>query len=236
VFAGVREPGAGPAGTAELLLDVTDPGAVDAAAAAVGDRLDGLVNNAGIGVAGPLEHMPLDVFRHQLEVNLTGQLAVTQTLLPALRAARGRIVLIGSISGRSALPFMGAYAATKFGLEALADSLRVELAPDGIAVSIVEPGTIATAIWKKPQPVTETLSEEAVARYGKRIQKFRSIADARSSQAAPPERVAEAVEHALTAERPRTRYLVGRDARLRAALERLPDRSRDRVLARLLRG
>jgi len=236
VFAGVRERGAAPAGATELLLDVTDPVAIEAAAAAVGERLDGLVNNAGIGVAGPLEHMPLDEFRRQLEVNLTSQLALTQACLPALRAARGRLVLIGSISGKSALPFMGAYAVTKFGLEALADALRVELAPDGVDVSIVEPGTIATAIWKKPQPVADALGPEAVERYGARIERFRSLADARSSKAAPADAVARAVEHALTARRPRTRYLVGRDARIRAVLERLPDRLRDRLLSRLLSG
>ena len=234
VYAGVRERGAAPAGTTEILLDVTDSGAVEAAAAAIGVHLDGLVNNAGIGVAGPLEHMPLDEFRRQLEVNLTGQLAVTQAFLPALRAARGRIALIGSISGKSALPFMGAYAATKFGLEALADSLRLELAPDGIAVSIVEPGTIATAIWTKPQPVADALSPEAIERYGQRIERFRSLAAARSAKAAPADAVARAVEHALTARRPRTRYVVGRDARIRAVLECFPDRIRDRILSRLL--
>jgi NAD(P)-dependent dehydrogenase (short-subunit alcohol dehydrogenase family) len=231
VFAGVRERGKAPAGTTELLLDVTDAGAIEAAAAVVGDRLDGLVNNAGIGVAGPLE-----MFRHQLEVNLTGQLALTQACIPALRAARGRVVLIGSISGRSALPFMGAYAITKFGLEALADALRVELAHDGITVSIVEPGTIATAIWKKSQPVADSLGPDALERYGKHLTAMRSFAAARAAKAAPVESVARAVEHALMSPRPRTRYLVGRDARIRAAVERLPDRWRDKVVSRLLLG
>src|SRR5262249_13401801 len=146
----VRKAGDAPAGTREVLLDVTDAGSVRAAAAGV-ERLDGLVNNAGIGIASPLEFLPLDELRRQLEVNLVGQLAVTQAFLPAVRAAKGRIVIVGSIAGRSALPFLGGYAITKFGLEALADSLRVELAPDGIRVSIVEPGTIATPIWTKPQ-------------------------------------------------------------------------------------
>jgi NAD(P)-dependent dehydrogenase (short-subunit alcohol dehydrogenase family) len=235
VLAGVRKPGDAPEGTTELLLDVTDPEAIAAAAEGV-DELEGLVNNAGIAVASPLEHLPLDELRRQLEVNLVGQLAVTQAFLPALRRAGGRIVLVGSIAGKSALPFLGAYAISKFALEALADSLRVELRPDGISVSIVEPGTIATPIWSKPQPVADALGEAGLARYGARLQAFRAIAAARSAKAAPVESVAEAIEHALGASRPRTRYLVGRDARLRATVERLPDRFRDRVLERALFG
>jgi len=229
VLAGVRTPGEAPDETTELLLDVTDP---DAIASLSFDRLDGLVDNAGIGIAAPLEDLPLDEFRRQLEVNVVGQLAVTQAVLPALRAARGRIVIMGSIGGRSALPFLGGYAMTKHALEAMADSLRVELAPDGIAVSIVEPGNIATAIWTKPQPLAGLVSE----RYRERIDRFRSVAAARSSKAAPVDSVAVAVEHALTAQRPKTRYVVGRDARIRAAIERLPDRVRDRVYRRALLG
>lgn len=231
VLAGVRKPGDSPEGTTEVLLDVTDPAAVRAAAAGV-DELQGLVNNAGIAIAAPLEHLPLDELRRQLEVNLVGQLAVTQAFLPALRGARGRVVFVGSIAGRSALPFLGAYASSKFGLEALADSLRLELAPDGIGVSIIEPGTIATPIFTKPQPLADALPE----RYRARAETFRALVAARTTKAAPPERVAEAVEHALTAARPRTRYLVGRDARLRAAVEGLPDRLRDRILERALFG
>jgi NAD(P)-dependent dehydrogenase (short-subunit alcohol dehydrogenase family) len=222
----VRSPGDAPEETTEVILDVTDPPPLSF------DRLDGLVNNAGIGVAAPLEDLPPEELRRQLEVNVIGQLAVTQALLPALRAARGRVVLMGSIGGRSALPFLGGYAMTKFALEAMADSLRLELAPDGIEVALVEPGTIATAIWTKPQPLADRVSE----RYRARIDRFRRVAAARSGKAAPAERVAEAVEHALTAVRPQTRYLVGRDARIRAAIERLPDRMRDRVLSRALLG
>ena len=229
VLAGVRKPDDAPAGTEELILDVTDAAAIRAAAARV-DRLDGLVNNAGIAVACALEDLPLDELRRQLEVNVVGQLAVTQAFLPAVRAARGRIVLVGSIAGRSSLPFLGAYAISKFALEAVADALRVELQPEGIEVALVEPGTIRTPIWTKPQPLAERMSE----RYRTRIEAFRATAAARSSKAVPAERVAETIEHALTAERPRTRYLVGRDARLRAALQKLPDRARDRVLTRIL--
>ncbi len=236
VFAGVREQGAAPAGTTELLLDVTDGAAIEAAAVAVGERLDGLVDNAGIAVAAPLEYLPLDELRRQLEVNVVGQLAVAQALLPALRAAKGRIVIVGSIAGTSALPFLGPYAISKFALEAMADSLRLELAPDGIHVAIIRPGTIATPIWTKPQPIADELPPEALERYGKRLDSMRSVAAARAAKAAPVESVVKAVEHALTAERPQTRYLVGRDAHLRAAVERLPDRMRDRVVARLLLG
>jgi NAD(P)-dependent dehydrogenase (short-subunit alcohol dehydrogenase family) len=229
VYATVRTPGDAPEGTTELLLDVTD---AEAVAALSFYRLDGLVDNAGIAVSAPLEDLPPEELRRQLEVNVVGQLAVTQAVLPALRAAKGRIVIMGSIGGRSALPFLGGYAMTKHALEAMADSLRVELAPDGIRVSIVEPGTIATAIWTKPQPLADRISE----RYLARIDRFRRVAAARSGKAAPVESVAAAVEHALTAERPKTRYVVGRDARIRATIERLPDRLRDRVYRRALLG
>jgi NAD(P)-dependent dehydrogenase (short-subunit alcohol dehydrogenase family) len=229
VYAGVRTPGDAPDGTTEMLLDLTDPEAIGRLRF---DRLGGLVNNAGIAVASALEDLPVAELRRQLEVNVVGQLAVTQALLPALRAAHGRVVLVGSIAGRSALPFLGAYAITKFALEAMADSLRLELAPDGIEVALVEPGTIATPIWTKPQPLADGVSE----RYRARVEKFRGVAAARAAKAAPADRVAQAIEHALTAERPKTRYVVGRDARIRATIERLPDRLRDRVLTRALLG
>jgi NAD(P)-dependent dehydrogenase (short-subunit alcohol dehydrogenase family) len=229
VYAGVRQPGDAPEGTTELLLDVTDSEAV---AAVRFDHLDGVVNNAGIAIAAPLEDLPVAELRWQLEVNVLGQLAVTQAVLPAIRKAGGRVVIVGSIGGRSALPFLGGYAITKFALEAMADSLRLELAADGIEVSLVEPGSIATLIWTKPQPLADRVSE----RYRSRLEKFRALAAARAAKAAPPDRVAEAIEHALTARRPKIRYLVGRDARIRAAIERLPVRLRDRVLARALLG
>jgi NAD(P)-dependent dehydrogenase (short-subunit alcohol dehydrogenase family) len=216
-----------------VLLDVTYANAIAAAAEGI-ERLDGLVNNAGIAVAAPLEFLPLEELRLQLEVNVVGQLAVTQAFLPALRTARGRVVIVGSIAGRSALPFLGAYAMSKHALEALADSLRVELEPDGIHVSIVEPGTIATPIWTKPRPLLDELPEEAYGRYGARMTSFRNVAAERSAKAAPASAVVRAVEHALTADTPKTRYLVGRDAKLRAGIERLPDRLRDRVLRKAL--
>jgi NAD(P)-dependent dehydrogenase (short-subunit alcohol dehydrogenase family) len=238
VLAGVRQRGDAPEGTTEVLLDVTDPEAFARLRDEESDPwgltlgLNGLVNNAGIVVASPLEDLPVSELRRQLEVNVLGQLAVTQAVLPALRKARGRVVIVGSIAGRSALPFLGAYAISKFALEAMADSLRLELAADGIEVSLVEPGTIATPIWTKPQPLADAVSE----RYRPHLEKFRALAAARAASAAPPDRVAQAIEHALTARRPKTRYVVGRDAHIRAAIERLPDRLRDRVLTRALLG
>ena len=226
-------------GVEPLELDVTDAYQIAAAAESVGPDLHGLVDNAGIAIAAPLELVPIDELRRQLEVNVVGQVAVTQAFLPALRRVRGRIVLMGSIGGRSALPFLGPYAASKHALEALADSLRVELRPWGIAVSIVEPASIRTAIWTKgaarADELRDGLPQEAAELYAGPIARFRQVALARGP-GADPDHVAQAVEHALTARRPRARYLVGRDAHLRAWIERLPTRVRDRVLAKALTG
>jgi len=222
-------------GLRPVILDVTDPGAV---AALDLERLDGLVNNAGIAFALPVELLPLDELRRVLEVNVVGQVAVTQAVLPALRAARGRIVNVGSIAGRSSLPFLGAYAASKFALEAVTDALRVELRPFGIEVAIVEPASIATPIWTKGgenvQRLLEGLPPDVLTLYGERMTAFRSAAAAAAQRAEPADDVAKVVEHALTAERPKTRYLVGRDARRRSLVERLPDRLRDRLYERVL--
>jgi NAD(P)-dependent dehydrogenase (short-subunit alcohol dehydrogenase family) len=237
VLAGVRRAGDAPEGTEEVLLDVTVPEQIRAAAGLV-DQLDGLVNNAGIAIAAPVEFVPPEELRHQLEVNLVGQVAVTQAFLPALRRTRGRIVFMGSIAGRSALPFLSPYAASKHALEALADSLRLELRPFGIHVSIVEPGTIKTAIWARSAKRADELiagsDGELGELYGERIAAFRQIALKRGAAGAPAEKVAKVVLEALTAERPHTRYLIGRDARLRAGFERLPDRLRDRIYERVL--
>jgi NAD(P)-dependent dehydrogenase (short-subunit alcohol dehydrogenase family) len=201
------------------------------------DELDALVANAGIAIASPLEFLPPDELTRQLDVNVVGQLRVIQAFLPALRRSCGRIVLIGSIGGRSALPFMGAYVMSKFALEAMADALRIEVAPFGMHVTIVEPGTIATAIWTKPQRGIDEFPPEAARLYGERVGKFRQLASERAaSRAVPPDEVAKAVERALTASTPKTRYVVGPDAKRRARVERLPDRLRDRVLTRFLFG
>jgi NAD(P)-dependent dehydrogenase (short-subunit alcohol dehydrogenase family) len=253
VFAGVRRDADGErlreAASERLVpvtLDVTDHAAIAAAAErvekATGERgLAGLVNNAGVAVTAPLEFLPLDDLRQQLEVNLVGQIAVTQAFLPLLRRARGRVVNIGSVGGRVALPFMGPYHASKFGMEGLTDSLRQELRPFGIEVSIVEPGTIATDIWEKgaaaADDVIERMPERARELYGERMEAMRAAALEAGPNGIAPDAVARVVEHALTARRPRTRYLVGRDAKTNARVSRVvPDRIFDRLVARQLGG
>jgi NAD(P)-dependent dehydrogenase (short-subunit alcohol dehydrogenase family) len=224
-------------GVEPLQLDVTDSAAIAAAAEVVGGELHGLVDNAGIAIAAPLELVPLDELRRQLEVNVVGQVAVLQAFLPALRRSRGRVVLVGSVGGRSALPFLGPYAASKHALEAIADSLRVELAPWGIGVSIVEPASVKTAIWTKGAVQADVMrariSHDRAELYAARIERFRAVALKRGP-GIDPDVVARVVEHALTASRPKARYLVGRDAHIRAWIERLPTRLRDRVLAKAL--
>ena len=226
-------------GVEPVELDVTDARQIAAAAAVVGAELHGLVDNAGIAVAAPLELVPLAELRRQLEVNVVGQVAVLQALLPALRRAGGRVVLMGSVGGRSALPFLGPYAASKHAVEALADVLRVELGPWGIAVSLVEPASVKTAIWAKGAEHADVMREgvaaEAYELYAARMERFRAVALKRGP-GIDADVVATAVEHALTATRPKARYLVGRDAHLRVWIERLPTRLRDRVLTKALTG
>ena len=237
VLAGVRREGDAPPATEEVILDVTDDAQVQALARRV-EELHGLVNNAGIAVAAPLEFVPVDALRQQFDVNVIGQVAVTQALLPALRRGRGRIVFVGSISGRSALPFLGPYAASKHALEAVADSLRVEVAPFGVSVTIVAPGTIRTPIWTKSALRADQLRQGVDGSvedlYGERMDAFRSLALKRASSSASPDGVAAVIEEALTAPRPPTRALVGRDAKIRAGFERLPDRLRDRVYEKVI--
>jgi len=246
VFAGVRQArdagdlaAAGQGRITPVMLDITDEEAVartarTIAASPFADRLAGIVNNAGVAVAGPLEFLPVSELRRQLEINVIGQMAVTQAMLPLLRRSRGRIVFIGSIAGRSALPITGAYSASKFALEALADALRVELLPFGLDVSIVEPGVIATPIWETSiaaaEKVLEQMPPEAFEYYGAVTEGARRRALG-GMKGLPPERVADVVLHALFAKKPRTRYLVGRDARARILLQLLPDRLRDRIIA-----
>ena len=228
-------------GLRSVKLDVTDEGSIAAARAELGDGpLAGLVNNAGIAVAGPLEFLPLDQLRRQLEVNLVGQVAVTQAFLPALRAARGRIVNVSSIGGRVALPLVGPYNASKFGLEAVSDSLRRELYSLGVDVIVIEPGGVKTPIWKKGNELADQIAEgmppDAERLYGRLIEGLRretgKIAEETGIE---PREVAEAIGTALSAERPRTRYLVGRDAKMRAAADKLlPDRVMDRLVARAM--
>jgi NAD(P)-dependent dehydrogenase (short-subunit alcohol dehydrogenase family) len=226
-----------------LTLDVTDGDQIAAAAGRVVGEvgsagLDGLVNNAGIAVPSPLETIPIEDFRHQIEVNLTGQVAVTQALLPQVRIARGRIVFISSIGGLIAFPLTGAYHAAKFGIEATGDVFRRELRRWDIAVSIVEPGSIATPIWDRGEQRADEIGERTPHReelYGKAIARYRKVIKDTAERGIPPEKVAEAIEHALSSDRPRTRYRVGRDAKLQALLRHLiPTRLFDRILARVM--
>lgn len=217
------------------MLDVTDDASItsgrDTIAEQVGSEgLHGLVNNAGIGVGGVLEFVRLDDLRRQLEVNVVGQVAVTQQMLPLLRAGRGRIVLISSDNGRWAPPYMAPYAASKFALEAIGDVMRFELRRSGVSVSIVEPGSIRTSIWDKSLSGLDELDlpRESAKLYGDVAGVLRKVLEEGKKNGIPPERVAEAIHHALTARRPKTRYRVGRDARLMIALRAvLPDRAFD---------
>lgn len=247
VFAGVRREQDGQAlkqlGADRLvpvLLDVTDESSIHHARAQVSEQIGprglyGLVNNAGIAVAGPLEAVPIADLRRQLEVNVIGQVAVTQAFLPLIRQARGRVVNMGSIAGRGAIPLMGPYAASKFALEALTDVMRLELQQWGIEVSIVEPGAIATPIWEKSRKEAVHLeaatTEELRVLYGPVVMAVRKVVEQATERAIPCDAVSTAVEHALTAARPKTRYLVGPDAKMRALMIKLlPDRLSDRVL------
>ena len=254
VFAGVRREVDGGAlkqkasdRLTSIILDVTDPASIKSATAAValalGEQgLSGLVNNAGIAVAGPLEFLPIDELRQQFEVNVIGQVAVTQAFLPLLRNGHGRIVNMGSIAGKSALPFTGPYCASKFALEAITDSLRMELLPWNIPVSIIEPAYVTTPIWQKSLQAGERtaamLPPRAHELYGPAIASMRNIVSNIRKTAlnsdVSADIVAQAVEHALTARKPRTRYLVGSAALLRVLLGILPDRTRDHLITQQL--
>ncbi|HKP21562.1 MAG TPA: SDR family NAD(P)-dependent oxidoreductase [Thermoleophilaceae bacterium] len=228
-------------GVRTVRIDVTDADQIAAARDELGEvALAGLVNNAGIAVAAPLEFLPVDRLRQQLEINLIGQAAVTQAFLPALRRGAGRIVMVSSIGGRVALPLVGAYNASKFGLEGMSDALRRELLSQGVDVILIEPGGVKTPIWNKAEELADNMLEdvppEGERLYGKLIEAVRAgttrIATDTGSE---PSAVAEVIGEALTASRPRTRYLVGRDAKMRAVMSRvLPDRVMDRMIARAL--
>ncbi|MGB2693952.1 MAG: SDR family NAD(P)-dependent oxidoreductase [Dehalococcoidia bacterium] len=248
VFAGVRKEADGlklkqqaSERLTPVMIDVTDEGSImraeEAVRAAVGEAgLAGLVNNAGVAVAGPLEFMKIGDLRQQLEVNTVGQIAVTQAFLPLIRKGSGRIVNIGSIAGKMATPFLGPYTASKHAIEALTDALRQELRPWKIHVAVVEPGSIATPIWEKSQQraddLEQSLPEGAMMLYGKPFNAMREAARKFEAAGVPPDRVAKAVQHALTSGRPRTRYIVGFDATMQRIIAAVvPDRMRDRLVA-----
>ena len=251
VFAGVRTQEADEAlrrqGGKRLIpirLDVTDADSIRQAERVVRETvgltgLSGLVNNAGIAVGSPLEVVPIEALRRQLEVNVIGQVMVTQAFLPLLRLARGRIVNMGSIAGRGTIPVMGPYSASKHALEALTDALRLELQPWGLHVSIVEPGAIATPIWEKSaktgNEIAASAGPAAVALYADLISRVKDRVAQAANGAISADVVAQAVLHALTAAKPKTRYLVGSDAKIRAVmLKWLPDRMQDWILTKVL--
>jgi NAD(P)-dependent dehydrogenase (short-subunit alcohol dehydrogenase family) len=250
VFAGVRRPsdadslsGSGAARVRPVMLDVTDGESIATALGTVEEAspagLAGLVNNAGVSVGGPLEFVTLDDWRRQLEVNFIGQVAVTQAALPALRKARGRIVNMTSIGGRLASPFLGPYNASKFALEAVTDALRLELREFGIQVAAVEPGAVATPIWEKgratAEQTTADMPAEALSLYRAGFEAISKFITLGERTGVPPLEVARVVGHALTARRPKTRYVVGRDAKVRLLLTRLlPTRAMDRLIVRAM--
>ena len=222
-----------------MTVDVTDADSIAGAAErvrdATGGRLTGLVNNAGTVVPGPVEGVDLDELRRQLEVNVVGQVAVTQAFLPLIRTARGRIVLMSSVGGRTALPHLSPYHASKFAIEAIGDSLRQEMRPFGVEVSIIEPGAIATPFWGKGKAeapkVRAAMDPEVLALYSAELDAIVRASGRTEARGAPPSKVAEAVVEALTSRRPRTRYLVGTDAKIQARLGKLlPDRAMDRLV------
>jgi NAD(P)-dependent dehydrogenase (short-subunit alcohol dehydrogenase family) len=248
VYAGIRREADGESLRAEsdgriapVTIDVTDEGSIRAAAdeisAARGGRLAGLVNNAGVPVGGPLEAVPLEDLRRVLEVNVVGQVAVTQAFLPMLRAARGRVILMSSIGGRNSVAFLGPYSASKHALEAIGDALRQELSQFGVEVVLVEPGSIETKIWDKSEAEVARFREEAdpdrLAPYEHNLENVEAAIRKTAERGLPAEKVGEVVGRAMTARRPRTRYVVGTDAKVQAVAKRLlPDRLMDRLAAR----
>jgi NAD(P)-dependent dehydrogenase (short-subunit alcohol dehydrogenase family) len=248
VFAGVRNDAdaarlsALHANLRPIRLDVTDRAQIAAAAEqlrASGFALRGLVNNAGIAVGGPLEFLPVDELRRQFEINVFGAIAVSQAFLPLLRLSRGRLVFIGSISGRLAVPFIGPYSGSKFALRAMTDALRVELAPSGIAVALIEPGSVKTPIWEKGRASRERLlgllGPKAMEHYGPQLEALYAGTDREEQSGMPVEVVTEAIRHALTARAPRANYVLGGSAKAGSILAILPASLRDKAIRRSMR-
>jgi NAD(P)-dependent dehydrogenase (short-subunit alcohol dehydrogenase family) len=222
-----------------LVFDVTDEAAVRAAAADVrkelaGERLAGLVNNAGIAVAGPLLELPVEEFRHQIDVNLVGVVIVTKAFAPLvgtdpqLKGAPGRIVNISSVGGRNAVPFLAPYAASKFALEGLSESLRRELLPFGVDVIVIGPGAVATPIWSKAEQVDVTPYLDTP--YATALERMRAHMLTLGKQGLPPERIGEAVLHTLTAAKPKVRYAVSPQPLQDFLARNLPKRVVDRMI------
>jgi NAD(P)-dependent dehydrogenase (short-subunit alcohol dehydrogenase family) len=249
VFAGVRKEAdakslaeEGSDNLTPVTIDVTKESSIksakDEVERAVGtDGLVGLVNNAGVGDGGPVETMDLDVLRNVLEVNLVGQVAVTQAFLPLIRQVPGTIVFIASIGGRIASPFMSPYNTSKFAIEALGESLRQELAPWAIDVVVVEPGSIDTPIWKKGAETIDDqfakLSPTAKRLYSKQLKRMDEVLTETASRGISPEKVAKVIHEGIRSEKPKHRYLVGKDAKIAARLKgSLPDRTFTKLIGR----
>ncbi|WP_319450332.1 MULTISPECIES: SDR family NAD(P)-dependent oxidoreductase [unclassified Mycobacterium] len=232
----IRGPGIEP-----VIIDVTNPEHIAALAARVqgdpqGRALRALVNNAAIQVNVPVETYAIDEWRNMFEVNLFGQIAVTQALLPALIRSRGRVVNISSVGGKIAMAAYGPYAGTKFALEAVSDSLRRELAPSGVRVVVVEPGAVRTEMLGRAvasaQDSTSAMTAEQAQRYGGLVHAVNAQAASSTDSGLPADAAAKVIAKAVTARKPRTRYAVGRDAAVITRMARfLPDRVLDRVLA-----
>ncbi len=225
------------------MVDIADRKQVEAAAETVRQALGeeplvGLINNAGISVGGPLEFTPIDRLRHQLEINVVSQVAVTQQFIPLLRKSQGRIINVGSIAGIFASPMMGPYCASKYAMEAISDVMRRELKPWKIKVSLLEPGIIATKIWEKARNRGEQAIKDSpeglLPLYQPLIEKIMKLAADSEANAQSPEVVVKAVVHALTSDRPKSRYLMGPKALTQKVISWLPDTIQDRIIASFL--
>ena len=236
----IRGPGIEP-----LIIDITKPDHIHALASRVhadpqGRAVRALVNNAAIQANVPIEVFAIDEWRNMFEVNLFGQIAVTQALLPALLRSKGRVINISSLGGKVAMATYGPYAGTKFALEAVSDSLRRELAPFGVQVVVVEPGAVRTEMLGRAiataDELVSAMTPEQRQRYGGLVQAVNTQAVSSTKSGLPADAAAKVIAEAVTARKPRTRYTVGRDAALITRLTRiLPDRTLDRVLAAALR-
>jgi NAD(P)-dependent dehydrogenase (short-subunit alcohol dehydrogenase family) len=248
VFAGVRSEADAARAAAlhervtPLMLDVAGRDSIAAAVKTVaesGHPLRGVVANAGIAVAGPLEYLPVDEIRRQFEVNVFGALAFVQAFLPQVRASRGRVVFVGSISGRLGVPFIAPYSASKAALRSFADALRVELRGAGIGVSLIEPSAVKTPIWQKGRDSRESLigllPPLATEHYAEHIDAVFAQTHREEKSGIPPEQVSRAILHALTARKPRATYLLGASARAGSIVAMLPPGLRDRALRASLR-
>jgi NAD(P)-dependent dehydrogenase (short-subunit alcohol dehydrogenase family) len=247
-FAGFRNPADVPriaalgADVRPISLDVTVQSSLEDAARTVGESgvgLTGIVSNAGIAVGGPLEHLPVRELRRQFEVNVFGSIALVQALLPLLAEGNGRIVLVGSISGRLATPYIGAYSASKFALRAIADALRIELAPSRIKVSLIEPGSVRTPIWRKGRQAADEMAAllEGNTRphYRAALERMLAITQSEERDGMAPDVVAAAILDALTAPKPRPNYLLGARARVGSVFALFPAALRDRAVRNSMR-